>query len=419
MSKGVLLVIDPNVVVTSRIWVDFELFRTIASGSSMDVVMYDRGDVHLIAGKDLPCEAPYQKNRREQKFPFQDVCKQFTRVELHKGEASMSIDKVRIMNFMLGNKDFDDTSVLDRIQADDPSDPKTLEDKSKFLLFDAALRAEFATKAVSVALSTPGQLLTNFYEINLLDVIVADTSRTELIFDDLIALDEVTDDVCTTLIKMATSKMKKIQLNVTSCRNITEATINQLTLPEGLSHLDLNFGYARNIENDSLLHLATAIPRKLTTLVLDVSGFKHPEGNYAPLRYNNHLEAFASNMPPNLVSYSLVTTLEADNNDGLETLVKCLPRGLEEFSIILHEWIGFKGEFLTDLAENLPQSLERISIEIYNGEHPGDDDFNAFANVMTQFKSIKEFYLHTRSHGGKGFYEVRKIESISDMLSYT
>jgi len=418
MSQGVLLVIDPNVVVVSRIWVDFELFRTIKSRSIMDVVMYDKGNVHLIAGKAIPSESPYQKNRREQEFPFQDVCKTFTDVELHKGEASINIDRVRIMNYMLGNTDFDDASVLKRIEAGDSSDPRTLEDMQKFSLINASLRAEFATKAVSVALLTPGQSLTNFYETNLLDIIVADTSRTELIFDDLIALDEVTDDVCTTLIGMATSNSEKIEFNVNGCRNVTEATINQLTLPEGLNYLDLNFGYARNIENDTLLHLATIIPPNLATLVLDVGGFKHPAGNYAPLRYNSHLNAFALNMPPNLVSYSLVTTLDADNNDGLETLVKHLPRGLKDFSIILYGWGGFKGEFLTDLATHLPQSLERISIKIYNGAHPTDDDFKAFANEMTQLESMKEFYLHTRSHGGKGFYEVRHIESISDMLSY-
>ena len=415
---GVLLVIDPNVMVTSRIWVCYELFRTIRTASMMDIAIYDNGDVHLIADKDLPSESPYQKNRREQKFPFENICSKFLALELYRGNASKLIDKVRILNVMIANAKLDDDSVLKRIQSGDSFNPKYLEDMEKFLTADAALRAEMATKAVSVALSNSGQSLRNFYGFDLVDIITTDKLRTELIFDDLLALDGVTDEVCSVLLGMVTPDIKKLVFNINGCRNITKSMVLQLELPNDLSHLDLNIGYARNIENDVLLHLATVIPPKLKFLALDVSGYKTPDGSYVPMRYNNHLEHFAANMPPDLESYSLVTNLESKDGEGLNTLVKSFPPGLKEFSIVIHQWDGFRGNFFTDMAENLPPQLEKISIKQYNGEHFEDEDLKCFAAEIKKLENLKEFYLHTRSTGRKGYYEIRTIESVADILSY-
>ncbi len=95
LSRGVLLVVDPRVVVTSRIWVDYELFRTIQTKSLLDVAIFNRGVVSLIADEALVNEHPYQRNIRETKFPFEEVCDNFFQLQLHTGEASLEIDKVR------------------------------------------------------------------------------------------------------------------------------------------------------------------------------------------------------------------------------------------------------------------------------------------------------------------------------------
>ncbi len=129
MAQGVFLVVDPNVVVTSRIWVDYELYRTIRTNSMLDIGVFNKGKVHLIADKDLLYETPYQKNRREIEFPFEEVCERFLNVELYKGEASEEMDRVRILNVMSDNRNnLNDRSIIDRIEKGDSFDAKFVED---------------------------------------------------------------------------------------------------------------------------------------------------------------------------------------------------------------------------------------------------------------------------------------------------
>ena len=281
MSEGVFLVMDPKVVVTSRIWVDYELFRTIRANAMLDIGIYNRGKVHLIADKDLENETPYQKNRRERKFPFEQVCAKFLNVELYKGEASQDIDRVRILNVMSENKDnLDDWTIIERINMRDPSDSKYLEDMDHFMRSDSSLRAEMATKAVSIALSTENQALEDFYGHNLERIISTDKIRPELVLDDLVSLDNVTDDVFLRLVAMVGPNIKKFVLNVCGCKNLTDTCLMKLKIPDTIVHLTLNVGYAKNITNKALLHLAKTLPQRLESLDLNVSGFKTPDGKY-------------------------------------------------------------------------------------------------------------------------------------------
>jgi len=43
LAEGVLLVCDPKLVVTTRIWVDYELFRTIKANDMLDIVIFRNG----------------------------------------------------------------------------------------------------------------------------------------------------------------------------------------------------------------------------------------------------------------------------------------------------------------------------------------------------------------------------------------
>jgi len=416
MAEGVLLVIDPQVVVTSRIWVDYELFRTITTKNMIDIAVYHKGDVHLIADKSLPNETPYQKNRREMKFPFAEVCEKFLALVLSDGDASEEIDKVRILNTMRKKPDdLDDTSVLKRIKTKDSSSLQFQQDMREFSKSDGSLRAEMASKALSVALGS-GQSLESFHGYDLLDIIMKDTLRTELIFDDLVSLDEMTDYAFDKIITLIGPKIEKFVLNVCGCRNLTEAIIQNLELPSTLKDLDLNIGYAPNIENEALLHLATVIPQDLEKLSIDVTGFKTPSGSYEPFRHHDHLKQFAVHMPPNLVTYELVTTLDKEQKDeGLLDLAKSLPRDLKEFTIVLHSWEGFKGEFLTNMVENLPRSLKSISIKMYGGEYFGDEDYERFSSEIKNFGDLSDFCLHTRDDGRDGFYRVRDCIDLAEL----
>lgn len=421
-AEGVFLVIDPNVVVTSRIWVDFELYRTIKTRSMLDVGIYSEGKVHLIADKALPHETPYQKNRREKKFPFKQVCEKFLTLKLHRGEASQLIDKVRILNVMSNNtENLDDGSIIKRIDTQNALDPKYVKEMEYFMRSDSSLRATLASKAVSVALSTDNQSLNNFYGHDLFDIIASDGIRSELILDDLPALDSVTDEIFLKLIAMVGPNIEKFVLNVCGCKNLTSKSITKMKLPQTLTLLSLNVGYAKNITNDALLHLAKVIPQNLESLDLDVSGFKMPDGCYLPLRHNNLLKRFASNMPPLLKSYRLVLTL-ADSEDvsGLKIFAGALPRKLQEFTLVLEAWEGYKSEYFPKMVGALPQSLETLSITQHGGAYFKTDDLKIFAQeVKTKLVHLKGFYLHTSDNGVEfGGYSGHHITSVEELMTY-
>jgi hypothetical protein len=62
--------------------VDYEIFRTIEAKADLDVIIYNDGKAHMIAGTAIPNEVPYQKNRREMSFPFKSVWSSFANIAL-------------------------------------------------------------------------------------------------------------------------------------------------------------------------------------------------------------------------------------------------------------------------------------------------------------------------------------------------
>ncbi len=154
---------------------------------------------------------------------------------------------------------------------------------------DTSLRAEMASKVVSVALSKEGQSLQNFYGHDLIDIISSDKIRTALILDDLVSLDTITDDIFLQLVELVGPNIVKFDLNVCGCKNLTDKCVMELKLPETLVDLSLNIGYARDITNDAVIHLASLIPQNLESLELNVSGFKTPDGESRERDSNDNL----------------------------------------------------------------------------------------------------------------------------------
>lgn len=369
LSRGVLLVCDMNLVVTSRIWVDFELYRTVAMQCGLDITIHANGSPHLIASRGLPNESPYQKNKREQKFPFQHLCKRMLEVELHKGNSSMLIDKVRILNTMINHRPLESEDVLERAQKKDLGDPKYQQDLEKYAISDNAIKAEIACKAISVALSTEGQDCKNFYGFNLLQIIASDALRKTIILNDIVGLDTVNDDVLKALIDLSKNKsLETFEINAKGCRNLTNTALEKLEFSDTLRHLSLNLGYAKNITNDALIKfVSTKIPASLETLDIEVSGYKTPDGNYLPERYSSLLEEFANNIPPQLNTLKLNSTLD-DENGGLEGLLR-LARSLSSSVVSLYltfeQWDNFKSDMIIEIARALPITLQDFSICFY------------------------------------------------------
>ncbi len=367
-ASGVLLVCDMDVVAISRIWVDFELYRTVAMDSGLDVVIHANGKPHLIAAEALPNESPYQKNKREQEFPFERVCNKIMEVELERGDSSMLIDKVRILNTMIGHRALDDHSVLKRAEIRDTNDSKYLEDQELYALSNNAIKAELACKAISVSLSEEGQTCNDFHGFDLLKLIGKDTLRKTILFNDIVSLDSVTDDVFATLVKLSNATpVERFEINAKGCRNLTNEALEKVQFTSNLLHLLLNIGYARNLTNEALIGFTSKIPSSLKTLYLDFSGFKTPDGNYMPKRYSNLLGAIARNIPPELSVFKFVSTLDDDDGglEGLLDLIRSLPSTMKTISFTFEQWDNFESHMITAIGKALPTTLEAFSMNIY------------------------------------------------------
>lgn len=99
LAKRVLLVMDPGAVVLSRIWVDFEIFKTVThsnidiASAGFDISTFSDGKPHVLMSKLPADETHFQRNSRESHFPMQLLSDGMSS-ELQNGDASMEIDKV-------------------------------------------------------------------------------------------------------------------------------------------------------------------------------------------------------------------------------------------------------------------------------------------------------------------------------------
>jgi hypothetical protein len=420
LAKGVLLVCDVDAIVTSRIWVDFELYRTVRMNAGLDVVIHANGSPHLIAAEPLPNESPYQKNKREKKFPFGMVCNKLMSVELQNGDSSQVIDKIRILNTMVGRTPLDCKGVLDRVEKDDSNDDQYLNDLKLFAMSNAALRAEMACKAMSVALSTDGQNYDSFFGYNLLEIIAKDKLRESILFNDMTSLDSMTDAVLSVLVKLVGPSVKRFEIDVRGCRNLTDHSIEHISFPPTLHHLLLNLGYGRNITNDALIELVKKFPPSLQSLDLDVCGFKDPNGAYLPERCSTLLVELSKHIPSKLTQLRFVSNLDGKDGDveGLVKLISTLPSSTKSLSFVFESWRGFESHMIVEIFRSLPSNLEEFSITIYNGDHIEDNHMSMVAEQIPRLDHLKNLSLHTRSHGDYGHYKVRDFHSVSEALSF-
>lgn len=430
-TKGVLLILDPHAVVFSRIWVDFELFKTIQeeeggeededdgddeNGSNkkkttnLDIVTHHEGGVHLIADEDLPGETAYQKNRRECSFPFQElICSKGLDVKLEEGDASKDIDKVRILNVMAGNMDnLDDTSVLDKLKE------KKEEEESTVTIYETAnssLRAEMALKALSVSLTLDGQSPDNFFGYNLLAIISSDVNRKSIVLDDLASLDTMTDEILGQIAELLNPGLTEFKLDVYGCHNLTNFGLDKIrTIPESLETLHLGVGYGSRLTSKGLSRLAKKMPPNLVNLKLDFRSHKKPDGSFSPPRTNDILFDLATKLAKTLVDVELSICLNGDNGDGLIALATNLPTGVKKFKLKIESWPEFDGTYLLDMAKFLPPSLEDLDIWVWGSKYFEEEYMNPFADEIMKLPHLKQFKLFTSDGGSMGFYRQRTLD---------
>jgi len=305
---------------------------------------------------------------------------------------------------------------------EDLKDPKYQQDLQKYVIYDNAIKAEIACKAISVALSTEGQDYKNFYGFDLLQIIASDTLRKTIVLNDLVSLDTVDDDVLVSLIELTKNKtIETFELNAKGCRNVTNAALEKLELSDSLRHLALNLGYAKNITNDALVKfISSKVPESLETLDIEVSGYKTPDGTYLPERCSSFLEEFANTIPPHLNTLKLNSTLDDENGglEGLLQLARSLPSSMVSLHLTFEQWSNFKSDMIIEIAKALPITLQDFSICFYNGDHIEDNDLEMFASEISNMVNLKSFKLFSRSHGRYGYYKVRDIKSLQEILKF-
>jgi len=418
-ADGVVLIIDPKSVVYSRIWVDFELFKTTQSKhSSIDMVTHHEGDVHLLASKSFG-EGPYQRNKREMMFPYKHVCAEALTVALEDGEASKEIDKVRILNYMAGKTDdFNNKAALKALSNPMRSSMVDFQkDKSNYDKVNHALRGEFGVKCLSAALLTEGHGLENFYGHDLLDIVGGDTARTNLTME-LLSIDAVDDAVVGQLMGLCTGSLEKLTLNIVGCQNVTDDALHSIELPDSLTGLHLHLGMCKQFTNEGVIAAITKLPPKLTHLTLDVRAHKKSDGSYSPSRRNNHLEAIANHLPSSLVEFDLNTTLtSSEDGTGFEKLARGLPRDLQEFSLDVESYEGFTGGVMAGIAAELPVSLKKLNLKFWGGDYWEVSEVERFAGFIRGMEDLVEFSASCTDNGKLGYYRTRKFTSVRELLS--
>jgi len=437
LSQGVLLILDPDAVVFSRIWVDFELFKTVNSGArNLDIVTRYAGKVHLLADHALPGEVPYQKVKREAAFPFKTLGKAGLGVELYKGEASMEIDKVRILNSMTQNTNLDDTDILVRANNGDVSNSNFAKDLTYYNVADSSLKSAIALKCWAFALHDEGLIVDldqapledggrhssiNFHGHNLATIVKNDTNRTSIIMNDFVSCDMMDNNEFDRIIGTVSSHITHFELDVSGCKNLTNECLSMIEhrLPKSLITLKLNFGYSAQITDEGLVELAKQLPKALTTLHLTVTPNKLPSGSWEPVRLNEHLMALAKHLPTTLVDFTLTTTLGVDETDeGIVELAKNLPIGIKKFKLHLNSWPGFKGIHFVELAKYLPQSLETLDLYNWGGVYLEEGDIKMLRDEVLKLENLKEFQVETFDDGTGGYYAHRKL-SLDELKSFS
>ena len=382
----------------------------------LDIVTFNKGSAHLLADSSLKNESPWRKSQRELHFPFDRVTKFALGLELHKGIASHEIDKIRILNAVNENKDFEDRAVLDRIHNGNELDEKYEADMEKFSAADYALRSQFATKAWSTALAIEGQGVDNFHGHDLTEMVMNDLDRKSLVFDNLMGMENMNDLEFGRIVSVIGQELETLMINVSGCHNLTDECLTIMHLPDSLKKLSLNFGQSENITDYGIVQLAEKIPKNVEILELDITPKKLDDGSWESPRLNEHLTALADSLPETLLEFSLTTALCGDENaSAVLGLAKALPANLIKLHIDFKYWKKFSGQIATAIAGYLPMNLESLSLSVCGGEYWKDDDWALFKAILLKHDRLKEINVFSSDLGQKGYYLQRKLRSMDDL----
>jgi len=216
---------------------------------------YTRGDIQQAEDEDYP--AGYElkfKMERERSFPS-EILQRGIRVELHKAQASMELDRTRILNLIAGQD----------------IDAAPLDNHSKYDLVNAALRSTCAVAAWPQAVATD-----SVEAMGLPGVLKTYEDRQDLALS-FYGMEELRNSNVATLSGHLPLGLRNLDLNFAECGEIGDASLvalgNGIGKLTGLRSLNFDFALCGKVGDAGVAGLAKGIAklRCLTYLKLRFS----------------------------------------------------------------------------------------------------------------------------------------------------
>ena len=296
-SNGCLLMLDRNATPFARIWCDFEIFMTLMDAKVLDITTIDaHGHPRLMTQNTVPIDADAEnKSSRDGQFPALMLAKG-ANITLEHGNASVVVDKVRILNSMVKiaeivgvgdiEIDWDDHGAMNRIAEKKPSDSEA----RNYELANNALRSRFAVAAWTMAHAEG--CVNNFHEHSDLQGkydgppldLEAITASSELAEQyELTLMGKVTDESFASVVRGVPKCTVLLRIEQHDMEGLTDEAFfllwEKLASMPHLALYDTKMGNMSNAHSDAAFTdpsrgLAAKITQmaELTTLVLDIEG---------------------------------------------------------------------------------------------------------------------------------------------------
>mmetsp|Transcript_141757 Transcript_141757/g.452838 ORF Transcript_141757/g.452838 Transcript_141757/m.452838 type:complete len:668 (-) Transcript_141757:103-2106(-) len=415
VAKGILVILDSDAVPFARIWCDFEIFMTQTRQTKlMDVVTCHKGRARVLSEGLLPDETPTDKTTRERRFPLELLSRGLT-TQLERGDASVEIDKIRILNNMSSNsQDLDNPEILQTVQ-DWPGNLQC------FRSVNADLRAAFAVAAWPQAVhhgivkdfdvARPGV-------VSLPRVLASALNRKilQLSFEGLHC---VTDEELHSLASGLPPKLQVLNLGFNGCQGITDTGVGYLAERIQTLHcldiLELRFFGIVALTGASLQSLGEALPWNVKDIMLDFSESLGGEGSFdaeGAAKTDIALETLMHSLPRDLERFALcIGNCKTLSLTGYKTVVTTFPSTLSTLELDLTGLrdLSQKGDdehglpncdigCLTDelavhLVQRLPKNLHKLLLHIGRHKKLTPNFADAFAEWLSTAQALEELHM--------------------------
>jgi len=333
VSTGVVCILDHEGIVFTRIWCSFETATAVTQAwLLLDIAVYHEWEEVIahnsgrtkkehnaviitdgLTGDELKCEkvclgrGVALKVKREMKFPL-DLCNNGLHLDVKTSQASMDIDRTRILNCIANRKDH--------------LDDAPLQTSPMYERVNARLRSIFARAGWRKAASDQPELLQTCSRVMKEDADLQSfvlSVRDCRCFSDA-RLQEVADAMH--------AGLRELDLDLYLCVKVSDQGLSKLAaaIPAGLTSMKLSLCFIRQLGNLGVESVAQALPGGLRKLTLECSGCAGLDDSV--------MEAITNHMPGELRVLKLIfARCKGITHSGVSALIAALPLTLRELTL--------------------------------------------------------------------------------------